>query len=310
MSIAPWMIAALLVAVLLVAMLALRELFYGYEQQRALVSRTALDEAERRANSRLVRLDSWLRRTQLGRTVEGRILASGVRIRVSTFLIMIAAAAAAAIYVIGEVLGWLLGGLAAVAVGWVFFRYLRSQEEKRREAFIAQLPEIARVLSNATSAGLAMRTALEMAADEIDEPASAELRYTSERLSLGQPTDDALRELGERMPSRELSVLVSTLLVSSRAGGALVSALRNISETLEGRKEVRREVKTTFTQPVYTGYLVAGIGVASLFLMNMVSPGVIEEMTQSLIGIAVLAVSGGLFALGLILVRRATRIDI
>lgn len=310
MRITPWMIACLLAAVLLVAVLGLRELFHGYEQQRALASRTALDEAERRANSPLVRLDSGLRRAQLGRTVEGRIHASGVRVRVSTFLLTVAVAAAAAVYVVGEMLGWLLGFLAALGVGWVFLRYLRSQEEKRREAFVAQLPEIARVLSNATSAGLAMRTALEMAADEVDEPASTELRYTSERLNLGQPTEQALRELGERLPSRELSVLVSTLLVSSRAGGALVSALRNISETLDGRKEVRREVKTTFTQPVYTGYLVAGIGVASLFLMNTISPGVIEEMTQSLIGLAVLAVSGTLFALGLLLVRRVTRIDV
>lgn len=310
MTVAPWMIAALLAVVLAVGVLALRELFLGYQQQRALASRTALDEAERRANNPLVRLDTRLRRTYLGRMIERRIVAAGVQIRVSTFLLAIAGLAAAAIYVIGAMLSWLLGAVAAVGAGWAAFRYLRSQEEKRREAFIAQLPEIARVLSNATSAGLAMRTALAMAADELDEPASQELRYTSERLSLGQPVEGALRELGERLPSRELSVLVSTLLVSSRAGGALVSALRNISETLEGRKEVRREVQTTFTQPVYTGYMVAGIGVASLFLMNLVSPGVIREMTGSVLGIGILAVSGGLFTLGLVLVRRATRVDI
>lgn len=310
MTVAPWMIASLLAVVLAVGVLALRELFLGYQQQRALASRTALDEAERRANNPLVRLDTRLRRTYLGRMIERRIVAAGVQIRVSTFLLAIAGLAAAAIYVIGAMLSWLLGAVAAVGAGWAAFRYLRSQEEKRREAFIAQLPEIARVLSNATSAGLAMRTALAMAADELDEPASQELRYTSERLSLGQPVEGALRELGERLPSRELSVLVSTLLVSSRAGGALVSALRNISETLEGRKEVRREVQTTFTQPVYTGYMVAGIGVASLFLMNLVSPGVIREMTGSVLGIGILAVSGGLFTLGLVLVRRATRVDI
>lgn len=304
------MIAALLVVVLVIAILALREFFHGFEQQRALASRSALDEAERRANNPWVKLDVWVRRTQVGILVERRIVASGVRIRVSTFLLMIAIAAIATIYVIGSVLGWPLGVIAAGGVGWTFFRYLNSREEKRREAFISQLPEIARVLSNATSAGLAMRTALEMAAEEVDEPASTELRYTSERLKVGQPTEEALRDLSERLPSRELSVLVSTLLVSSRAGGSLVSALRNISGTLEQRKEVRREVKTTFTQPVYTSYLVAGIGVGSLFLMNTIVPGVVAEMTKSLLGATILVVSGTLFAVGLILTRRVTRIDI
>lgn len=310
MTLTPTMIAGILLVVLVVAMLGGWQLVRGYEQQRALASRTALDEAERRANSPLARLDVALRRTQPGKTVERRILASGVRVRVSTLVLMIAAAAVVTIYVIGTVLAWLLGVLAAVGVGWAFFHYLRRQEAKRREQFVAQLPEIARVLSNATSAGLAMRTALEMAADELDEPASSELRHTSESLKVGQSTEDALQDLGQRLPSRELSVLVSTLLVSSRAGGSLVSALRNISTTLDQRKEVRREVKTTFAEPVATGYIVAALGVGALFLMNAMAPGVIGEMTRSPIGLAILAASGSLFALGLFLVNRVTRIDV
>ena len=47
-----------------------------------------------------------------------------------------------------------------------------------------------------------------------------------------------------RLPSREVAVLVSTLLVSARSGGSLVTALRDIADTLEARKETRREVRT------------------------------------------------------------------
>ena len=112
------MIAGLLLVVLLVAGFALRELFHGYEQRRALASRTALDEAERRANSPWVRLDGWLRHTYVGRSVERRILASGVQIRVVTLLAIIAAAAVTTVYVIGAVLAWLLGALAAIGVAW------------------------------------------------------------------------------------------------------------------------------------------------------------------------------------------------
>lgn len=310
MTLTPLIIAVALAVVLTIALFAVRELFLGWEQQRALASRTALDHAERRANRLPVRLDSQLRRTQLGRAVEKRIVASGVKIRLSTFLGLLSIAGLLTIYAIGAFLGLLFGVLAAVGVGWLFFRYLQSREDKRREEFISQLPELARVLSNATSAGLAMRTAIEMGADELDEPARAELRHTAEALKVGQPTEEALRELGERLPSRELSVLVSTLLVSSRAGGSLVTALRNISTTLEGRKELRREVKTTFAQSVFTGYLVAGMGIGTLFLLNAIAPGSIEKLTHSVTGVLILASSFGLFALGLFLVNRVTRIDI
>lgn len=310
MTISPLIIAALLAAVLVVAVLALREFFLGYEQQRALASRTALDEAERRANRLPVRLDNQLRRTQLGKAVERRIIASGVKIRLSTFIGLLTLAGLLTIYAIGAFLGLLFGVLAAVGVGWLFFRYLGSREEKRREEFINQLPELARVLSNATNAGLAMRTAIEMGADELDEPARVELRHTAEALKLGQSTEEALNELGERLPSRELSVLVSTLLVSSRAGGSLVTALRNISTTLEGRKELRREVKTTFAQSVFTGYIVVALGVGTLFLLNAIAPGSIENLTRSVTGAFVLVSSFSLFALGLFLVNRVTKVDI
>lgn len=306
----PQAIAVGLVLALAVGIFGLWEYAKGAEQRRLLASRSALDEAERRAGSLLVRLDRRLRRTQLGRSVGRRIAAAGLRVRVSTFLLLLSAAAVAAIYVIGVLLAPLFGLVAAIVVGWGFFRYLRRHEERRREEFIAQLPELARVLSNATSAGLALRTAIDMAADELDDPARSELRHTAEMLRMGQSVEQSLRDLGERLPSRELSVLVSTLIVSARAGGSLVTALRNIATTLDSRKEVRREVKTTFAQSVYTSYMVAGLGVGALFLMNLISPGVINRMTGSIAGLLVLATSSGLFVVGLILVNRVTKVDV
>ncbi|MQA85133.1 MAG: hypothetical protein GEV03_11030 [Streptosporangiales bacterium] len=310
LSYGPPAIALVLVLALAVGMAGLWEYGKGAEQQRLLASRSALDEAERRANSLMVRLDHRLRRTQLGRSVGRRITAAGLRIRVSTFLLLLVAAAVASIYVIGVLLAPIFGVVAAVVVGWAFFRYLRRHEERRREEFISQLPELARVLSNATSAGLALRTALDMAAEELDEPARSELRHTSESLRVGQSVEQALRDLSDRLPSRELSVLVSTLIVASRAGGSLVTALRNIATTLDDRKEVRREIKTTFAQSVYTSYMVAGLGIGVLFLMNVISPGVIDRMTSSAAGLLILVVGCSLFGLGLFLVNRVSRINV
>ena len=306
----PLLILAGLVIVLAVVMAGLWQFSRGVEQERLLASRSALDEAERRANTLLARLDVRLRRTQLGRIVWRRIAASGLPIRVSTFLLLLTASALASIYLIGVLLAPVFGLVAALGVGWAFFRYLRRHEDRRREEFISQLPELARVLSNATSAGLALRTAVDMAAEELDDPARSELRHTAEALKLGQPLEQALRDLDERLPSRELAVLVSTLVVAARSGGSLVTALRNIGTTLDDRKELRREVRTTFAQSVYTGYMVTGIGIGTLFLMNTMAPGIIEQMTGSAVGRLVLLASCGLFALGLFLVRRVTKVDI
>src|SRR6185436_11464588 len=153
---------------------------------------------------------------------------------------------------LAPVLG-VLGLVSGVsAVRW----YLHHGRERRRERFVGQLPELARVLANATNAGLSLATSLAIAGDELDEPAHSELKRVSTSITFGSDLASALDELGERVGSREVAVLVSTLVVASRSGGSLVSSLRDIADTLEVRKETRREIRTTLSQSLATGYLI------------------------------------------------------
>lgn len=293
-----------------IALLGVWQYGRGLDQKGTLAARNPLTDAERRARRPMARLDKALTRTALGQSVGRRIAAAGVQIRVSTFLMTLLLVAVGAVMAAWRWLAPLFGVVAAIVVVWVFLQYLRQMEERRKEAFIAQLPELARVLSNAFSAGLALRTAVEMAADELDEPARTELQITAHSLRLGQSTEQALADLGDRLPSRELSVLVSTLIISSRAGGSMVTALRNLSSTLEARKEVRREVKTTMAQAVYTGYLIGAMGVGMLFLVNYIIPDGLATMTSNPVGLVILIISTALFATGVVAVNRMSRVDL
>jgi tight adherence protein B len=255
-------------------------------------------------------MDARLRRTTLGRQLARRIAASGVRIRVSTFVLAVGGAGLAALALLGLSVSPFLGVVVAAGVALGGYAYLRQQEDRRREEFISQLPELARVLSNAAAAGLSIRTAIEMAADELDEPARTELTRTAEALRLGQSFDDAMNDLRDRLPSRELAVLVSTLVVSSRAGGSLITSLRNISTTLEQRKETRREVKTILGQSIVAGWAIAGMGGLMLVGIAVLNPGMLNRMTADLPGQIMLLVVLGLFTTALVLIRRLTRIDV
>jgi tight adherence protein B len=303
-------ILAVLAVSLAAATWAISDLAAGFEQRRKLQGRSMLDDAERRADSYRGRFDSWLRRTELGRLIAKRLTAANMRMNVSTFLLLMIVGFVGALYLIGTYLAPVFGVAAGAAVIFLFFAFLRRQEARRREEFIAQLPELARVLSNASAAGLVMRTAIEMAADELDDPASTELRRTADSLRLGQGVEQALHELGERLPSRELAVLVSTLIVSSRSGGSLVTALRSIATTLEDRKEIRREVKTIMGEAVVTNWAIALMGVGILFVVNLVSPGVLRTMSEHLVGQVILGAGSVVFVLSLIIIRRITRIDV
>ncbi|MEV5337925.1 type II secretion system F family protein [Streptomyces sp. NPDC052676] len=284
----------------------------GRAQRQALVDRlTAAGQAPLTGRRRHFRtLDRRLRRTAFGRRLELRLAATGLDVTPGEFFAAMLATVAG-LWLIGQAtLAPFFGPIAGLLGVWAAMQFLNWQRQKRIERFINQLPELARILANATHAGLALRTAIGMAAEELEAPAGEELAKVANQLAVGASMDDALGELAERLPSRELVVLVTTLVLANRAGGQLVGALRNLTDTLEERKETRREIRTQLSQVSMTSYAVPVMGIGSLFLMNGVKDGALDRMTGSPIGQACVIIAFALYAVGFVLIRRMSRIDV
>ncbi|WP_112490415.1 type II secretion system F family protein [Streptomyces bacillaris] len=255
-------------------------------------------------------LDRRLRATALGRKLELKLASTGLELTPGEFFVYALVAMAGLWMIASSMLAAFFGPVAALIGLWGTNTFLNWQRTKRTERFINQLPELSRILANATQAGLALRTALSMAAEEMENPAGEELARVARRLAVGESLEEALSELTDRLPSRELVVLVTTLVLSNRAGGTVVSSLRNLTETLEERKETRREVKTQLSQVTVTAYAVPAFGIGAMLLMNAVMPGALDRMTGAFIGQAAVVVAIALYAIGFVVIRRLSRIDV
>ncbi|MFF5445292.1 type II secretion system F family protein [Streptomyces sp. NPDC012888] len=302
--------ATLLACALLV--LGLHSYAGGRSQRAALLERlSASGEPEPAGRRRRFRtLDRRLRRTALGRRIELKLATTGLDLTPGEFFAYMTAAVAALWLVAAALLAPFFGPVAGLTGLWSANAFLNWQRARRTERFINQLPDLARILANATQAGLALRTAIGIAAEELDAPAGEELGRVTHRLALGHSIEESLGELADRLPSRELSVLVSTLVLSARAGGAIVGSLRNLTVTLEQRKETRREVRTQLSQVTVTAYLMPFIGLGSLLMVDAMMPGALARMTGGFIGQVAVLVALGLFALGFVAIRRLSKIEV
>nr|WP_227869929.1 MULTISPECIES: type II secretion system F family protein [Streptomyces] len=254
-------------------------------------------------------VDRAIRTTAFGRRLRLKLAATGLNLTAGEYLSYVVGAVLLLGLAGSVVLAPFFGPVFALVALWGGNAYLNWQRTKRTERFIAQLPELARLIANGTAAGLALRTALSMAAEEMDDPARSELASVANQLAVGRSLEDALGELGERLPSRELNVLVSTLILANRAGGAIVSSLRNLTDTLEQRKETRREVRTVLAEVNATAVTVPALGLGSLLMINTMSPGALGRVTASPAGQIAMIIALSLYAVGFFVVRRFGRVE-
>ena len=285
----------------------------GRAQRQALVDRLSgggpLRTAAGRAR-RFAAVDRRLRRTRLGRTIQLRLSATGLDLTAGEFFTYVAAVVVGLWLIAAAALAPFFGPIAGLVGVWSAAIFLNWQRQKRIEAFINQLPDVARLLANAAAAGLALRTALAMAAEELEAPAGEELARVADQLTMGRSVDDALGELAERLPSRELVVLVTTLVLSNKAGGSVVNSLRNLTQTLEDRKETRREVRTMLSEVNATAFTVPLLGVGSLLLINSSNEGALAKVTGSPLGQTLVLISMGLYTIGFFVIRRLGKIEV
>jgi tight adherence protein B len=294
-----------------IGILGLWQLLAGGSRRAELAARGRAGGGESSTRSLVRALDTRFRRTPTGERMAAWMAGAGVGIRPVELIGLVVAAALVGVIVLSALFAsWLafvlaIGGSVLAARTWI-----ERRRGSRRDAFVAQLPEVARLLSNGSSAGLSMPQALRMASRELADPAGAELKRVIEEMQVGRSVEDALEALSQRLPSREVSVLMTTIAIQQRAGGDTVRALSELAQTLETRKDLRREVTTLLSGVVFTSYVVAGIGGGTILLLNVMSPGVTKEMTSSFIGLAGIAVAGALWTVAFVLIRRTTRIDV
>jgi len=310
MSSAGWAML-LLVAAGALGLLGLWQLLAGSSRRAELAARGHGTIGEGSGKSLVRALDVRLRRTSSGQRLSAWLAGAALKLMPIEYLGLVAMA---------TLVGWLL--LATLFAPWLALvvalgasigvsrSYIERKRGNRRDAFVAQLAEVARMLSNGTSAGLSMPQAIRMASRELADPAGAELKRVVEEMQVGRPIEDALEALQQRLPSREVAVLMTTIIIQQRAGGDTVRALGELAGTLDARKDLRREITTLLSGVVFTSYVVAGIGGATILLVNGISPGVTKEITSSALGLAGIFITAVLWAIAFVLIRRTTKVNV
>ena len=162
---------------------------------------------------------------------------------------------------------------AAAVLGYLPLGLLSFKRSRRINAFNAALPDAIDMMGRALRAGHSMTASINVVAEQSLEPVRSEFGEIFKQQNFGLPLRDAMTQMLDRVPSQDLRVLVTGMLVQKETGGNLAEILDRISNTIRERLKIHGEIKTHTAQGRMTGWILCLLPVVMLIVINIINPG-------------------------------------
>ena len=185
---------------------------------------------------------------------------------------------------------------------WLNARYVRKFDE--------QLTDALGTMSNALRAGFSIAQAFESVAEADLHPISDEFALLLQQMRVGMSFDDALASMEKRVPSDDLSLVVTAIDIARKTGGNLTEIFDSISNTIRGRMRVERKVRTLTAQGRLQGLVVSLMPVILCVIMTMMKPKLMIPFLTSFTGIACLLVASVMVFVGWLVIRKIVTIKV
>jgi len=202
------------------------------------------------------------------------------------------------------------GVLIGIAAAFAPYFYLRFKRSQRLSAFESTLPEAIDLLARALRAGHALTAAIEMVAREIADPVGMEFRRVYEEQNFGLPIREALINLANRMPVRDLQFLITAMLVQKETGGNLAEVLDKTGAVIRERARLLGQLKIYTAQGRMTGWILGLLPFIVFLLMSMVNPGYTDTLIHDPLGRKAIWVGLVLMVIGAYTIRRIVDIKV
>lgn len=190
-------------------------------------------------------------------------------------------------------------------------RLIFTQLRKRRKSSINKvLPDVLDQLAGSLISGATFVNAVQNMVDENDGAIKQEFSLFLRELRVGTKLEEALDNLGERVRSEDMDLVISAALIARDVGGNLAEIFTRLSGSLRKKQEMEGKINALTAQGVLQGWVVSMLPFGILFALHFIEPEAMEFLWNSILGWVFLALIILLELLGGFFISRIVRIDV
>ncbi|ABF88978.1 type II secretion system F family protein [Myxococcus sp. AM001] len=203
--------------------------------------------------------------------------------------------------------------MAVVATVFGFFLpmlMVKHYRKRRIKKFNVQLVDALQAMANAFKAGLTFPQAIEHVAREAMPPLSQEFGLFVKEVKLGVPLEEALINMGRRVGSDDLELVVVSTNIARQLGGNMAEMFETISTVIRERFRLEGKIDALTSQGKLQGWIVAAMPGVLGMVLNYMRPDLMEPMMDHIFGWILVIIIAIMEVMGILIIRRIVNIDI
>lgn len=211
------------------------------------------------------------------------------------------------LYSVADVLGLILGLAVGAAVPSLV---MQLKIERRKRAFMDQLPPTLQLLAGSLRAGYGLMQAIDTVVQEAEDPTSSEFARVLTEVRLGMPVEEALESMALRMDSEDFRWVVLAINIQREVGGNLAELLSTIAGTMRSRAQLRRQIKVLSAEGRISAWVVGLMPFIVALILSVLNPGYLTELVTRIEGLVMVAVGIVLMIAGGLWLKKIVSIEV
>lgn len=212
----------------------------------------------------------------------------------------------------GNRFGSLIAGiLIGMSIGFVIPSIvLKNMISFRKSRFSAQISDGLMVLSSCLKGGLSLLQAIEVLVEEMSPPINQEFGLLLRENKMGLSLEESFEKLNKRMPSEELNLLTTAILVARETGGDITVLFTTLINTIRAKLKITDQVKTLSMQGKIQGIVMSLLPIGFAMSVYSTNPHYFDIMLANPTGRMLLVYAVVSEIIGVFLIRVFSKVKL
>ncbi|MDD5618545.1 MAG: type II secretion system F family protein [Candidatus Omnitrophica bacterium] len=206
---------------------------------------------------------------------------------------------------------YILGALIGLTLGIIIPSIMiKKMIAMRKAKFNSQISDGLMILSSCLKGGLSLLQAIEALVEELPAPISQEFGIILRENKMGVSLEESFDKLNKRMPSEELNLLTTAILVARETGGDITQLFGTLINTIRAKIKISDNVKTLSMQGKIQGVVMSLLPIVFTIMVYSFNPRYFDIMLSNSVGRILLLYAVISEIVGVFLIRMFSRVNV